>query len=286
MQTKIRRHGFTLIELLVVIAIIAILAAILLPVFASARENARKASCENNLKQLGIASVAYTQDYDEVVLSYKNLTGAVTDSNYSGWAGLLYSYVKSTGVYKCPDDPTLPLAANALQVPVSYCANKNTIGQNLALFNAPAVTVLLFEVNNNVAVVSNAAERSSAVGYCQAGPITDSSAGNTCGVTPAVASLYATGLFSGRTFGPNLITTNNGCEHSAGSNFLAMDGHVKFLRPTQVTSGQDATLPTNQQTDKTNIATPPGNVQASGTQNMTFPAADGGGTATMTFSKV
>jgi hypothetical protein len=65
-----------------------------------------------------------------------------------------------------------------------------------------------------------------------------------------------------------------------------MDGHVKFLRPTQVTSGQDATLPTNQQTDKTNIATPPGNVQASGTQNMTFPAADGGGTATMTFSKV
>ncbi|HHX40945.1 MAG TPA: DUF1559 domain-containing protein, partial [Armatimonadetes bacterium] len=61
-----RRTGFTLIELLVVIAIIAILAAILLPVFARARENARKSTCQSNLKQMGLAVMQYVQDYDEV----------------------------------------------------------------------------------------------------------------------------------------------------------------------------------------------------------------------------
>jgi prepilin-type N-terminal cleavage/methylation domain-containing protein len=60
-----KRTGFTLIELLVVIAIIAILAAILFPVFARARENARRASCQSNLKQIGLAVYQYTQDYDE-----------------------------------------------------------------------------------------------------------------------------------------------------------------------------------------------------------------------------
>src|SRR5687767_6194063 len=60
-----RKSGFTLIELLVVIAIIAILAAILFPVFARARENARRASCQSNLKQVGLGFVQYTQDYDE-----------------------------------------------------------------------------------------------------------------------------------------------------------------------------------------------------------------------------
>ena len=63
--SKQHRRGFTLIELLVVIAIIAILAAILFPVFARARENARRASCQSNLKQLGLAIMQYVQDYDE-----------------------------------------------------------------------------------------------------------------------------------------------------------------------------------------------------------------------------
>src|SRR3990172_12734890 len=70
-----RRQGFTLIELLVVIAIIAILAAILFPVFARARENARKSSCQSNHKQIGVAVMMYSQDYDETMPIY-NYTGA------------------------------------------------------------------------------------------------------------------------------------------------------------------------------------------------------------------
>src|ERR1700733_14163574 len=95
MNTK---KGFTLIELLVVIAIIAILAAILFPVFAQAREKARQTSCASNLKQLGLAYVQYVQDYDELMPS------AISGSSWEGWAGLIYPYVKSTGVYSCLSD--------------------------------------------------------------------------------------------------------------------------------------------------------------------------------------
>jgi len=74
-----KRHGFTLIELLVVIAIIAILAAILFPVFAKAREKARQSSCLSNLKQLGLACLSYAQDYDERWATYYHF--AVTGYN-------------------------------------------------------------------------------------------------------------------------------------------------------------------------------------------------------------
>ncbi|MEN6544407.1 MAG: DUF1559 domain-containing protein [Armatimonadia bacterium] len=95
-----RRTGFTLIELLVVIAIIAILAAILFPVFAKAREKARQASCLSNLRQLCLGFITYTQDYDE--LSPLCLYGPST----SWWHNALVPYVKNTQIFACPSDRT------------------------------------------------------------------------------------------------------------------------------------------------------------------------------------
>jgi prepilin-type N-terminal cleavage/methylation domain-containing protein/prepilin-type processing-associated H-X9-DG protein len=93
-----RSRGFTLIELLVVIAIIAILAAILFPVFARAREKARQTSCLSNVKQLSLAVLQYAQDYDERL------------PNHCGWGGIgvcwawsIYPYIKNMQVYACPD---------------------------------------------------------------------------------------------------------------------------------------------------------------------------------------
>lgn len=102
-----RARGFTLIELLVVIAIIAILAAILFPVFAQARAKARSASCLSNLKQAGNAFQMYTQDYDETCPSMWGGSGTCTLANTSGcswewWFGL-YPYIKNTGVLLCPE---------------------------------------------------------------------------------------------------------------------------------------------------------------------------------------
>ncbi len=97
--------GFTLIELLVVIAIIAILAAILFPVFARARENARRASCQSNLKQIGLGILQYTQDYDE---KYPSGTTTVGGARGIGWAGQCLPYIKSTQVFVCPSDTKRP----------------------------------------------------------------------------------------------------------------------------------------------------------------------------------
>lgn len=95
-----RRQGFTLIELLVVIAIIAILASILFPVFARARENARRASCQSNLKNIGLGLLQYSQDYDESMPFMDN--NAATGDRY--WMDTMQPYMKSYQILKCPSD--------------------------------------------------------------------------------------------------------------------------------------------------------------------------------------
>ena len=118
--TRIARKAFTLIELLVVIAIIAILAAILFPVFAQAREKARQSACMSNEKQLALSCIQYAQDYDETFP-----TGVQQDWWMDTWPLMVQPYVKSVDVFRCPDDTNtdVPSAYSWAGPRLSYVSN-------------------------------------------------------------------------------------------------------------------------------------------------------------------
>jgi len=125
MQRRRLCRGFTLIELLVVIAIIAILAAILFPVFARAREKARQASCQSNLRQLGLAVLMYSQDYDE---TYPAFAYTPDGSSFFTAFDAVVPYIKNQQILACPDDKQgrVNAAAGPIMVtapPCSYAAN-------------------------------------------------------------------------------------------------------------------------------------------------------------------
>lgn len=223
-----QRQGFTLIELLVVIAIIAILAAILFPVFAKAREKARQTSCASNEKQLGLGFMQYIQDNDEQMPIDNGKPGR-------GWGSRIYPYVKSTGVYKCPDDST---ATNGNAVPVSYAFNSNmdplyqTAYGSVASQNAPASTVLLCEVTGVQSDITNINNDVNSVGA--------DGGDSCCGWVDQGGGKYQTGYMGqpvrNNSCGGNWWNGANGL-HTSGSNFAFADGHVKWLLPARVSPG-------------------------------------------------
>src|SRR5215213_5981908 len=112
-----RRRGFTLIELLVVIAIIAILAAILFPVFAQARERARTSVCTSNVRQIGLALRMYTQDYDE---AFPIFYAYHTRAPHKGIELELLPYTKSAAIFRCPSDAGGPYQKKELPKAANY----------------------------------------------------------------------------------------------------------------------------------------------------------------------
>ncbi|MCW3060794.1 MAG: prepilin-type N-terminal cleavage/methylation domain [Capsulimonas sp.] len=277
-----KRNGFTLIELLVVIAIIAILAAILFPVFAKAREKARQISCASNMKQLALGLLQYNQDNDESMPTTNTIWGG-------GWAGEVYPYVKSKGVYGCPDDSTNP---GSNYTKTSYGLNVNVLSpyvdnaQNgyqgnfftragstaLAAQTAPASTVLLFEIQKQGNLdVTNPREQQSAIGDgakgyggCNSGGGLDS---DNC------TAVYATGKIDGYDIANWSGTLG---VHTDGANYAALDGHVKWLKPNAVSGGLTAPDP--------NTAASRPNVTAAGTNSMVL--CDGVSKAALTFSQL
>ena len=157
------RRGFTLIELLVVIAIIAILAAILFPVFAQAREAARKTACLSNMRQMGNALNMYLQDYDEVfhkgagMRSVPGINGFGQNTSIDGWDNWPWfygPYVKNVGIFDCPTSPddTTQLTNNNWGNDGNYGYNysgltrdQGTVPRGLAEIQEPASTFVFFD---------------------------------------------------------------------------------------------------------------------------------------------
>ncbi len=236
--------GFTLIELLVVIAIIALLAAILFPVFSRARENARKSACLNNLKQLGLGFQQYTQDYDEMLPAGNSAANGFWGE---GWAGGIYPYVKSTQIYRCPNDTTAPSAApNVNQVSYANNINLNYLGCNsgpaaaLANIQKPARQVLLTETQGTTTDVTNIVENRSCATPGDTGCWQNAVNGSDGSVK------MGTGITGGRSLGSYTLFTTNP-RHFDGANYLLIDGHVKYYLPSQVSSGWNNASPTGAQ---------------------------------------
>ena len=216
------RRGFTLIELLVVIAIIAILAAILFPVFAKAREKARQASCLSNLKQLTLGMMQYCQDYDErfPLTNWTEGNNGIASSN-RWWIGI-YPYVKNTQVYACPSSSLtqgltgnfvawLTPPFNTSPLPVNYGYNElianQAAGLKMGQLGAPSETLILADCTGLwIGGYWSAADR-----YLLR-RVAHAKGGDPCGCPPASPTNDAWTL------------------HNGGSNLAFGDGHVKWFR--------------------------------------------------------
>lgn len=212
------QRAFTLIELLVVIAIIAILAAILFPVFARARENARRASCQSNLKQVALGIFQYTQDYDE---KYPLMIGgsgsfAPNTAGYSPWGETVQPYLKSTQLYQCPSETNPPVASGNDYGYMDYGMNtfQNTSGGTYSGFSVaaveyPSLSVMVFELGN---------------GYAANGYSGCNDWNCTADVSGDLANLAS-----------STSTNENAKIHLDGANYAFADGHVKWFKGSTAT---------------------------------------------------
>lgn len=224
-QTPSRTRAFTLIELLVVIAIIAILAAILFPVFARARENARRASCQSNLKQLGIAAAQYTQDYDErLVPNYIVVDSGMPSSQYplgvwsTGfwyWPQILEPYHKSKQVFVCPSSSIQSKDTPYYgQYGINYAPTIQPVQVSIAQIDSPATMYLMMDAGSYAMHPAWAKDAIGGYWYLPGG-----GEGGATNSGP-VGSDYATDFKNGRHFG--------------GVNMAFADGHVKWLQSSKV----------------------------------------------------
>ena len=203
------RRGFTLIELLVVIAIIAILAAILFPVFARAREKARQASCVSNLKQLGLAGVMYAQDYDEKLCKcYLYHPGPLVNIRWhwrsETYPGMLYPYINNKQVFLCPSDGCYGYNRNIGQT-------GSNPGLKMAQIAKPAETVMFSDV-----LLWHGNSETGLGGVCVYGR-----------AAMKYSDRYNPGRMDSGCFGGGLICPR----HNGMANVAFCDGHVKSLQP-------------------------------------------------------
>jgi prepilin-type N-terminal cleavage/methylation domain-containing protein/prepilin-type processing-associated H-X9-DG protein len=205
----IARRGFTLIELLVVIAIIAILAAILFPVFARAREKARQASCQSNLKQLALGWLMYAQDYDEMSpLGYRRAWNEYDEvlrqqrvNTWAAWWSAIYPYVKNTQLYVCPSNAgTVDYGVNPYITWRGY-ETTASVGIPMARVARPAECIMLYDVYAGTRP-------------CGYPWVVNARSSPSCEAKPAA---YWEGVAYG-------------VRHNDGNNIAFCDGHVKWLK--------------------------------------------------------
>lgn len=189
------RRGFTLIELLVVIAIIAILAAILFPVFARAREKARQTSCLSNLKELGLAALMYTQDYDETFP--RNRAGGPP---YIGpyWQQIIEPYIKNRQIFICPSDKLRAVGYG----PCCRIFTNGGTGLDMAKLQYPAETGMI-------------------VDYGGASPF-DPAAGSAGYYIHPPSRAWCTGTAT--------CPSSVSMRHNEGANVVLCDGHAKWYK--------------------------------------------------------
>lgn len=222
-----KSRGFTLIELLVVVAIISVLAAILFPVFARARENARRASCLSNLKQIGLGIMMYVQDYDEKYpYSRKNTfgtkppteAGGVWTANYWYWQQMIYPYTKSLQVYFCPSSPGPGLSGGSGSLsPPSKNAIFYNYGVNLLVIRSsdPVLSLASVVSPSSVYMVMDSSQwqlTAKALGASGFGYVPGM---GTLGVTATESTIHPLDWDKAR--------------HFDGVNMAFADGHVKWL---------------------------------------------------------